>query len=97
MLAFDTGPANAPINDLVAERLGLDCDRDGALARQGRVEDGALELFLDEGYFLKVPPKSLDRNDFSLMLDLLSRFSLKINLVLSNHPNVFCPRLIYLW
>lgn len=75
LLAFDTGPANAPINDLVAERLGLDCDRDGALARQGQVEDGALELFLDEAYFRKMPPKSLDRDDFSLMLDLVRELS----------------------
>ncbi|MGR3270455.1 anhydro-N-acetylmuramic acid kinase [Thalassococcus profundi] len=71
LLAFDTGPANAPLNDLMAERRGLDCDRDGALAATGQVVDGALELFLDEGYFLKMPPKSLDRDDFSLMLDLV--------------------------
>lgn len=71
LLAFDTGPANAPINDLMQQRRGLDCDRDGALARHGRVEDGALELFLDEGFFRKMPPKSLDRDDFSLMLDLV--------------------------
>ena len=63
LLAFDTGPANAPIDDLVAARRGLDCDRDGALARQGRVEDGALELFLEEAYFRRMPPKSLDRDD----------------------------------
>ncbi|MFW2543547.1 anhydro-N-acetylmuramic acid kinase [Primorskyibacter sp. 2E107] len=75
LLAFDTGPANAPINDLVSERLGLDCDRDGALARTGRVEEGALELFLEEGYFRKIPPKSLDRDDFSLMLDLVRELS----------------------
>ncbi|WP_240705213.1 anhydro-N-acetylmuramic acid kinase [Pacificoceanicola onchidii] len=75
LLAFDTGPANAPINDLVAERLGLDCDRDGALARKGRVEEGALELFLEESYFRKMPPKSLDRDDFSLMLDLVRELS----------------------
>lgn len=75
LLAFDTGPANAPINDLVAERLGLDCDRDGALARKGRVEEGALELFLEEGFFRKIPPKSLDRDDFSLMLDLVRELS----------------------
>lgn len=75
LLAFDTGPANAPINDLVGERLGLDCDRDGALARKGQVEEGALELFLDEGYFRKMPPKSLDRDDFSLMLDLVRELS----------------------
>lgn len=71
LLAFDTGPANAPINDLMQERRGLPYDKDGALAAQGQVVDGALELFLDEGYFLKVPPKSLDRDDFSLMLELV--------------------------
>lgn len=71
LLAFDTGPANAPINDLMTQRRGLDCDRDGALAATGQVVDGALELFLDEGYFLKIPPKSLDRDDFGLMLDLV--------------------------
>ncbi|MCR8547037.1 anhydro-N-acetylmuramic acid kinase [Salipiger sp. P9] len=75
LLAFDTGPANAPLNDLVAERLGLDCDRDGALAARGAVVEGALELFLEEGYFRKIPPKSLDRDDFSLMLDLVRELS----------------------
>lgn len=71
LLAFDTGPANAPLNDLMMERRGLPFDEGGALAAQGKVVDGALELFLDEGYFLKMPPKSLDRDDFSLMLDLV--------------------------
>ncbi|APZ54253.1 anhydro-N-acetylmuramic acid kinase [Salipiger abyssi] len=75
LLAFDTGPANAPLNDLVAERLGLDCDRDGALASRGRVVEGALELFLEEAYFRKMPPKSLDRDDFALMLDLVRELS----------------------
>ncbi|QFS82145.1 Anhydro-N-acetylmuramic acid kinase [Roseivivax sp. THAF40] len=70
-LAFDTGPANAPINDLMQERRGLAFDRDGELAAGGAVVDGALELFLEEAYFRKMPPKSLDRNDFSLMLDLV--------------------------
>ncbi|MFD1344230.1 anhydro-N-acetylmuramic acid kinase [Litorisediminicola beolgyonensis] len=71
LLAFDTGPANAPLNDLLSERRGLSYDRDGALAAEGQVVDGALELFLEEGYFLKMPPKSLDRDDFSVMLDLV--------------------------
>jgi len=71
LLAFDTGPANAPINDLMMERYGDAMDKDGRLAAQGDVVDGALELFLEEGYFLKMPPKSLDRDDFSLMLDLV--------------------------
>jgi anhydro-N-acetylmuramic acid kinase len=75
LLAFDTGPANAPLNDLMQQRLGQDCDLDGRLARQGRVEDGALELFLAESYFRKIPPKSLDRDDFALMLDLVRELS----------------------
>ncbi len=71
LLAFDTGPANAPINDLVMARRGLPFDRDGALARKGHVEEGALELFLAEPYFSRMPPKSLDRNDFEQMVGLV--------------------------
>ncbi|MDR9485767.1 MAG: anhydro-N-acetylmuramic acid kinase [Sediminimonas sp.] len=71
LLAFDTGPANAPLNDLMMQRRGLSHDAGGALAAQGQVVEGALEMFLDEGYFLKLPPKSLDRNAFEGMLDLV--------------------------
>jgi anhydro-N-acetylmuramic acid kinase len=35
------------------------------------VETGALELFLAEPYFSRMPPKSLDRNDFSEMIELV--------------------------
>ncbi|WP_425043900.1 anhydro-N-acetylmuramic acid kinase [Primorskyibacter sp. S87] len=71
LLAFDTGPANAPVNDLVQARLGLHMDRDGAVAKDGKVENGALELFLAEPYFARIPPKSLDRNDFAEMIGLV--------------------------
>lgn len=71
LLAFDTGPANAPLDDLMSQRRGQSHDTDGALASTGSVVDGALELFLQEIYFSKMPPKSLDRNDFSVMLDLV--------------------------
>lgn len=72
LLAFDTGPANAPLNDLMQARRGVPYDRDGAFAAQGTVETGALELFLAEPYFTRMPPKSLDRNDFAEMVDLVS-------------------------
>jgi anhydro-N-acetylmuramic acid kinase len=71
LLAFDTGPANAPLNDLMLARRGLAMDADGALAARGRVETGALELFLAEPYFARMPPKSLDRNDFAEMVHLV--------------------------
>ncbi len=63
-LAFDTGPANAPIDDLVRVRLGADCDRDGALAAAGAVDESVVARFLAQGYFRRMPPKSLDRNGF---------------------------------
>ncbi|KIC20765.1 anhydro-N-acetylmuramic acid kinase [Leisingera sp. ANG-Vp] len=75
LLAFDTGPANAPVNDLVQERLGIPWDADGKVALSGTVETGALELFLAEPYFARMPPKSLDRNDFAEMVTLVRELS----------------------
>lgn len=75
LLAFDTGPANAPVNDLMQERLGRNMDHDGALAARGRVETGALELFLAEPFFARMPPKSLDRNDFPEIITLVGELS----------------------
>jgi len=75
LLAFDTGPANAPVNDLMQARLGLDFDEGGKIAMTGQVEQGALELFLAEPYFARMPPKSLDRNDFSEMIGLVGELS----------------------
>ena len=75
LLSFDTGPANAPINDLMRERFGRDYDTDGNVAKQGHVVDGALELFLQDPYFHKIPPKSLDRDAFGIMLDLVAELT----------------------
>ncbi|MFK7744160.1 MAG: anhydro-N-acetylmuramic acid kinase [Roseobacter sp.] len=75
LLAFDTGPANAPVNDLMQARLGIPFDKDGETAKQGTVEQGALELFLAEPFFARMPPKSLDRNDFAEMIALVRELS----------------------
>ncbi|MEX0328586.1 MAG: anhydro-N-acetylmuramic acid kinase [Ruegeria sp.] len=75
LLAFDTGPANAPVDDLMQARLGQAMDHDGAVARGGTVETGALELFLAEPFFSKMPPKSLDRNDFAEMVGLVKELN----------------------
>lgn len=75
LLAFDTGPANAPLNDLVQARRGVPFDEGGRIAASGAVETGALELFLAEPYFARMPPKSLDRNDFAEMIGLVAELS----------------------
>jgi anhydro-N-acetylmuramic acid kinase len=64
LLAFDTGPANAPVNDLMQARFGMAFDQDGAMAARGQVADGILEAFLNDPYFFRLPPKSLDRDAF---------------------------------
>jgi anhydro-N-acetylmuramic acid kinase len=73
MVAFDTGPANAPLNDWIG-RHGLgDMDRDGAVAAQGVVDEARLARLLEHPYLTAPYPKSLDRNDFTAaMADGLS-------------------------
>ncbi|MEM9854206.1 MAG: anhydro-N-acetylmuramic acid kinase [Pseudomonadota bacterium] len=72
LLAFDTGPANAPLSDLMEARLGQAFDEGGRLARRGTVDMAVIERLLAHGYFAQMPPKSLDRNDFSIDVSHLS-------------------------
>ncbi len=64
LCAFDTGPANGPLNDWVERHTGAAMDRDGALARRGRVDEGGLARMLEHEFFSQPFPKSLDRFDF---------------------------------
>ena len=60
-LAFDCGPGNAPMDDLMCARLGLARDEGGALAARGSPDEARLNAFVAQGYFRRIPPKSLDR------------------------------------
>ena len=64
LLAFDTGPGCALIDDWVLGRTGAAFDRDGGLARAGTVDRAALDALMAHPYFDATPPKSLDRNAF---------------------------------
>src|SRR4030095_7636327 len=65
LLAFDTGPGNAMIDDWMQSRLGFPRDEDGALAAKGRVHEDYVTQYLRHSYFGEPPPKSLDRNEVS--------------------------------
>lgn len=65
LIAFDTGPANAPINDFVSARGLGDKDRDGRLALAGTVDEARLAELLRHPYLTAAYPKSLDRFDFT--------------------------------
>lgn len=64
---FDTGPANGLMDAWCLRHLGEPFDRDGALARRGRVDSELLGALLADPYFAAPPPKSTGREHFHLM------------------------------
>ncbi len=65
-IACDTGPGNALIDDLMLQRIGAPLDRHGHAAARGRVDEAVLLRLLAHPFFDVPPPKSLDRNAFSV-------------------------------
>ena len=66
LLAFDTGPGNALLDDYMDIRLGEKQDTGGKLALSGNVDQSILATLLEHPYFSQNSPKSLDRNEFDL-------------------------------
>jgi len=66
ILAFDTGPGSALIDDLVKHKTAKDFDWDGKLARSGTVDKTLVGLWLTHPYFMQLPPKSLDRDEWEV-------------------------------
>jgi anhydro-N-acetylmuramic acid kinase len=66
LVAFDCGPGNAMLDDWALRHTGRPVDLDGALSAKGRVHEATLAAFLATPFFAVAPPKSLDRNDFTL-------------------------------
>lgn len=65
ILAFDTGPGNAPLDDWVLRHTGRPFDRDGTLAMAGKSDFSRVSEVINRTFFAKLPPKSLDRKEFS--------------------------------
>ena len=64
VMAFDTGPGNMVIDACMRRLYEREFDRDGAVARSGRVLRDVVEKILQEGYFSALPPKSCGREQF---------------------------------
>lgn len=65
MLAFDTGPGNALLDDWMAQHSQDSFDRDGEMAAQGSADQAVVAQLLRDRYFSSPPPKSLDRDHFA--------------------------------
>ena len=77
LLAFDTGPGNALVNDWMARHGGEPLDRDGMAAARGRVAEDRLRQNATDAYTARIPPKSLDRNTFSLAGERMAGLSIE--------------------
>lgn len=72
MIAFDTGPAGAMIDDFMLRRFGKPYDEDGVLAASGTGDEAAIQAFLSDPFFSRAAPKSLDRNAFHRWAETVS-------------------------
>ena len=70
LMAFDTGPANAPLNDWIKSFNIGQMDIGGEIAVRGTADETKIAEILENPYFEVSFPKSLDRFDFSYKIDL---------------------------
>jgi anhydro-N-acetylmuramic acid kinase len=68
LLACDTGPGNALLDDYLLRHTGEAMDRDGRIAAQGDPDLDWIAQALEHPFFDRPAPKSLDRNDFASFL-----------------------------
>ncbi|WP_322988821.1 anhydro-N-acetylmuramic acid kinase [Hoeflea sp.] len=64
LLAFDSGPGNALIDQWVTRHAGVPYDSGGAIASEGRVLSSLANQYLSSPFFTAKQRISLDRNDF---------------------------------
>lgn len=64
LLAFDSGPSNMVIDACMDRLFQKPFDRNGAVAKRGRVLTAVVEQFLKDPYYAALPPKSCGREEF---------------------------------
>jgi anhydro-N-acetylmuramic acid kinase len=67
LIACDTGPGNALLDDYMYRVMNLAFDCEGRFAAQGRADEAWIARALQLPFFALPPPKSLDRNDFTAL------------------------------
>lgn len=75
LIAFDTGPGNALIDDFMWIRKNKFFDENGNLSFKGKLSKLLLDEFLNDKYFKKKYPKSLDREYFNHFLQKTNKLS----------------------
>jgi anhydro-N-acetylmuramic acid kinase len=68
LIACDTGPGNALLDDFMFRKTGQRFDCEGRMAAQGDADEAWISRGLEHPFFALPPPKSLDRNDFASLV-----------------------------
>jgi anhydro-N-acetylmuramic acid kinase len=68
LIACDTGPGNALLDDFMSRMTGQRFDCEGRMAAQGVIDAAWVARALEHPFFALPPPKSLDRNDFASLV-----------------------------
>ena len=64
MMAFDTGPGNVMIDHVMRAKYNKPYDKDGELARSGKVDSRLMDRLKDHDFFKRPVPRSAWRLDF---------------------------------
>ena len=103
LIAFDTGPGGALLDDWILARTGEPFDRDGGLAARGQSHrDRVAAVFDTNAWFDRPPPRSLDRDSIAIDIADLSAADGAATLVdltagAVEHARRFMPRDPVLW
>ena len=73
LIGFDTGPGNSLMDDYIQLFTNFNFDQNGILASKGKVNTKILQLFMNNNFFKKSYPKSLDKfyfkKEFKKLID----------------------------
>jgi anhydro-N-acetylmuramic acid kinase len=67
LIACDTGPGNALLDDFMYRNMHQAFDSEGKFAALGKGDEAWIARALELPFFALPPPKSLDRNDFAAL------------------------------
>lgn len=103
MVAFDTGPGNALLDDWVRSHSDMPYDKDGAMSSKGNVQEILVNELMNHDYFKEMPPKSLDRDAFDISsISMLSPedgaatlIAFTVNAI--KMAEVMCPKFVKKW
>ncbi len=83
--AFDVCFGNAPLDDLVKQKIGIDFDENGQIAAKGKIDFQLSKEILAHNIFNQKPPKSFHRQDFKPILLKLDELAISNALATLSH------------